>query len=61
MVIESGFTSHKAETAYTLPIIGYMVKNGNTTTTEIIKDYQKPLLITPSVEDERIPDRRAEE
>jgi len=61
IVIESGFTSHKAEAAYTVPIIGYMVKNGKTTTTKIIREYKKPLLIIHSIEDKRTPYRMAEE
>jgi fermentation-respiration switch protein FrsA (DUF1100 family) len=60
IVIESGFTSHKAEAAYTVPIIGYMVKNGKTTTTKIIREYSKPLLIIHSIDDKRTPFRMGE-
>ncbi len=60
MVIESGFSSHRAEAAYTVPIIGYMVKNGKTTTTKIIREYNKPLLIIHSIDDRRTPFRMGE-
>ncbi len=61
MVIEAAFTSHKAEAVYTVPIIGYMVKNGKTTTSKKIKEYYKPLLIIHSIDDKRTPFRMGEE
>ena len=61
MVIESGFTSHRAEALYTVPFFGFIVKQGKTTTTKIIREYNKPLLIIHSTEDKRTPYRMAEE
>lgn len=60
IVIQAGFTSHKAEAAYTVPIIGYMVKNGKVTTTKKIRKYYKPLLIIHSIDDKRTPFRMGE-
>ncbi|MFK8037881.1 MAG: alpha/beta hydrolase [Crocinitomicaceae bacterium] len=60
MVLEAAFTSHKAEAAYTVPVIGYIVKNGKTTTTKKIKEYRKPLLIIHSIDDKRTPFKMGE-
>ncbi len=61
MIIEASFTSHRAEASYTVPIIGYLVKNGKYTTTKKIREYNKPLLIVHSIDDKRIPFGMAEE
>jgi uncharacterized protein len=54
MVLEAGFSSHRDEASYTIPIIGNLVKQGECTKNEI-KKFNKPLLIIHSKEDKKVP------
>lgn len=54
MILEGGFSSHKDEAVYTIPIIGNIVKQGISTKNEI-KKFTKPLLIIHSKEDKKVP------
>ena len=54
MILEAGFSSHRDEAVYTVPIIGNMVKQGICTKNEI-KKFRKPVLIIHSKEDKKVP------
>lgn len=54
IVIEGAFSSHKAEANYTLPILGLIVKNEESATTEIRKN-NKPVLVIHSADDKKVP------
>lgn len=54
MILEAGFSSHRDEAVYTVPVIGNIVKQGICTKNEI-KKFKKPLLIIHSKEDKKVP------
>lgn len=54
MVIEGAFSSHREEAVHTVPVLGYIVRQGLTAKEEI-KKYSKPLLVIHSKEDQSVP------
>jgi uncharacterized protein len=54
MVLEAGFSSHRDIANYTIPVLGYIVKQGICAKNEI-KKFNKPLLVIHSKEDNRVP------